>query len=201
MGKRPAPEQSGNTEAAPAAPAERRHVSRRGRINEGKPPWAPAPEQRKQIETMAGHGIPRPVIAQCYGISENTLRKHCRSELDRAAARGLALLANSAWRQAVGAPAEYAEPEYDKDGNPLPRLLLREEIKPVVAMTIFQCKVRLGWKERLVHEILPTDLSRLSDKELATFERLVSKIATVDRDGDQDRAGAPAHQPQGSRLN
>lgn len=38
--------------------------------------FAPSAEQRKQVETMAGYGIPEEDIAFVLGIDPKTLRKH-----------------------------------------------------------------------------------------------------------------------------
>ena len=49
----------------------------------GRPAFAPSAEQRKQVETMAGYGIPEEDIALVLGIDPKTLRKHFRLELER----------------------------------------------------------------------------------------------------------------------
>ena len=47
-----------------------------------RPVHTPDPALRRQVEAMAGYGIPELGIAKVIGIDPKTLRKHYRSELD-----------------------------------------------------------------------------------------------------------------------
>jgi hypothetical protein len=51
-----------------------------GRV--GRPPWSPSKEDRERIQTMAALGIQQEKIAAIFEISEKTLRRLCRLELD-----------------------------------------------------------------------------------------------------------------------
>ncbi len=53
-----------------------------------KPPYEPTPSDRATVQNLAALGKPHAVIAKCLGtrgISEPTLRKHFRRELDQSA--------------------------------------------------------------------------------------------------------------------
>jgi hypothetical protein len=57
-------------------------VSRR---QTGRPVYEPTPADRATVKNLAAVGVPHAEIAKCvgsYGISEPTLRKHFRRELD-----------------------------------------------------------------------------------------------------------------------
>ena len=47
-----------------------------------RPRHQPDAQRRRQVEAMAGYGIPEPDIARVIGIDPKTLRKHYRTELD-----------------------------------------------------------------------------------------------------------------------
>jgi hypothetical protein len=51
----------------------------------GRPIYEPTPADRATVKNLAAVGVPHAEIAKCigsYGISEPTLRKHFRRELD-----------------------------------------------------------------------------------------------------------------------
>lgn len=52
-----------------------------GRI--GNPPFEPTAEQAKIVETHAAVGTPQWLVAEELGVSEDTLQRHFRKELDR----------------------------------------------------------------------------------------------------------------------
>ena len=51
-------------------------------VDVGRPPHTPEPAIRRQVEAMAGYGVPEADIARVIGIDAKTLRKHYRQELD-----------------------------------------------------------------------------------------------------------------------
>jgi hypothetical protein len=87
----------------------------------GRPPKVITDAQRQQVETLAAYGIPETAIAKVLGISDVTLRKYCRDELDRAIPRANAQVAGFLFTSA-------------RRGN--------------VAAQIFWLKTRAGWKEQ-----------------------------------------------------
>ena len=58
----------------------------------------PDPAGRRQVEALAGYGIPEAEIAGVIGIDAKTLRKHYRHELDHGHTK-----ANAGWRRAFTA--------------------------------------------------------------------------------------------------
>jgi len=81
----------------------------------------PTEEQRRQVMTMAGFGIPQPEIARLINISDRTLRTYYRRELDTGATEANVRVAQSLYTMAV------------KDRVP--------------SAAIFWLKSRAGWKE------------------------------------------------------
>jgi hypothetical protein len=84
--------------------------------------------QRRQVETLAGYGVPEIDIAGLMSIDPKTLRKHYRRELDHGHTKANAKVAENLFRKATG------------DG--------RES----VTAAIFWLKARARWKEVSIHE-------------------------------------------------
>jgi hypothetical protein len=103
----------------------------------GRPAFVASAEQRKQVETMAGYGIPEDDIALVLGIDPKTLRKHFRVELDTGHVKANTRVAESLYLQAVGAPAQY-----DAEGK-----LLRSEQPRILGAGIWWEKTRSGRSE------------------------------------------------------
>lgn len=100
--------------------------------------------------------------ARCMEISDNTLRKYYREEIDTAKTLGTTSVANALFKMAT------------RGRN--------------AAAAIFWMKAQAGWSETLRidmgdNAIEEYDLSKLSDDELAFFEALQRK-AQVNEDGD-----------------
>src|SRR3954463_5891409 len=89
----------------------------------GRPAHTPDPVQRRQVEALAGYGVPEAEIAAIVAIDAKTLRKYYRHELDHGHAKANAKVAENLYRKATG------------DG--------RES----VTAAIFWLKVRARWKE------------------------------------------------------
>lgn len=149
----------------------------------------PTDQSRAYVKAMAGYGIPQEDICTVLGISDATLRKHYAHEIATAAIEANARVAESLFKQATGAPAEF-----DKNGN-----LVRAEQPRVPACGIFWMKTRGGWRETHRHEhtgrdgkpIQHLDLSRLSDEQLEKFEELLALVgAESAAGGDQGGEGA-----------
>ncbi len=94
----------------------------------GRPSYRPDETSRRQVEAMAGYGIPEADIAKVIGIDAKTLRKHYRSELDIAPVKANSAVAQSLFKKATG------------DGP------------QSVTAAIFWCKTRMGWKETVLNE-------------------------------------------------
>ncbi len=84
-----------------------------------RPAHKPDPSVRRQVEAMAGYGVPEADIAGVVGVSPKTLRKHYRGELDHGHVKANAKVAENLYRKATGEGRE----------------------------VIFWLKTRAGWKE------------------------------------------------------
>jgi AcrR family transcriptional regulator len=94
----------------------------------GRPPHEPTEATRKQVESMAGFGITAADIAKTLGISETTLRKHYRDEIDLGTIKANSAVAQSLYKKALGDGASS------------------------VTAAIFWAKTRMGWKETTINE-------------------------------------------------
>lgn len=88
----------------------------------------PDQQQRRQVESLAGYGIPETEIAGLIGIDPKTLRKYYRQELDHGHTKANARVAENLFRKAIG------------------------EGRESVTAAIFWLKTRARWKEVSVHE-------------------------------------------------
>jgi hypothetical protein len=95
----------------------------------GRPAHQPDPVTQRQVEAMAGYGVPEADIAGVIGIDAKTLRKHYRHQLDHGHVKANVRVAESLYRKATG------------------------EGREAVTAAIFWLKTRAGWKETSVHEI------------------------------------------------
>jgi len=95
----------------------------------GRRAHRPDPAGRRQVEAMAGYGIPEADIATVLEIDPKTLRKHYRKELDKGHIKSTAKVAENLYRKATG------------DG------------REAVIAAIFWLKTRAGWKETVVQEV------------------------------------------------
>jgi hypothetical protein len=94
----------------------------------GRPAHSPDLQTRRQVEALAGYGVPEAEIAGVIGIDAKTLRKHYRQELDHGHTKANARVAENLFRKATG------------------------EGREAVTAAIFWLKTRAGWKETSVHE-------------------------------------------------
>ena len=89
----------------------------------GRRAHKPDPFHRRQVEAMAGYGVPENDIAGVIDIDPKTLRKHYRHELDHGHVKANAKVAENLYRKATG------------------------EGREAVVAAIFWLKTRAGWKE------------------------------------------------------
>jgi hypothetical protein len=85
----------------------------------------PNETERRQVEAMAGFGVPEADIAKVLNIAPKTLRKHYRTELDTGHVKANTRVAESLFKQAV-------------NGN--------------TTAAIFWLKTRARWKEATILE-------------------------------------------------
>lgn len=110
----------------------------------GRSAFKPTPALRRQVTTLAAFGLPPDEICRIIfnpnssqPISRKTLQKYFRQELEAGAVKATSKVADTLYRQAVGAPAAY-----DKKGR-----LLRAERPPVLSAAIFWMKTRARLEE------------------------------------------------------
>lgn len=94
----------------------------------GRPAHKPSAQSRRQVEAMAGYGVPAEDIGRVLGIDAKTLRKHYREELDTGRVKANSKVAEALYRKATS------------DGP------------QSVAAAIFWLKTRARWKETVVNE-------------------------------------------------
>src|ERR1700704_3889110 len=94
-----------------------------------RPAHKPDSTSRRQVEAMAGYGVPEADIAGVIGVDPKTLRKHYRDELKNGHVKANAKVAENLYRRATG------------------------EGREAVIAAIFWLKTRAGWRETNVHEI------------------------------------------------
>ena len=89
----------------------------------GRPGHQPDEGARRQVEALAGYGVPETEIAGLLAIDPKTLRKYYRHELDHGHTKANAKVAENLFRKATG------------DG------------REAVTAAIFWLKARARWKE------------------------------------------------------
>jgi hypothetical protein len=111
----------------------------------GRKAHRPDPFHRRQVEAMAGYGVPEADIARVLTIDPKTLRRHYREELDTGQIKATAKVAESLFRKATSDGAQS------------------------VTAAIFWLKTRGGWRETpQAHDIrlAASDPRTLSDDDL-----------------------------------
>ena len=93
-----------------------------------RPAHQPDDVQRRQVEALAGYGVPEAEIAGMVGVDAKTLRKHYRQELAFGHTKANAKVAENLFRKATG------------------------EGRESVIAAIFWLKARGRWKETAVNE-------------------------------------------------
>lgn len=136
----------------------------------GRPPFEPTAEERKLVLALASYGIPQPHMCllvkrpkgksgELKPISEPTLRKHFRAELDEGEPSVIAKVADSLVKTALD----------------------RKHPGHVVAARFF-LKARAGWREtdRVTHDgavDFNFDFAGATDEELAVLEKFLKRKA------------------------
>lgn len=95
--------------------------------------FRPTPEERKQVEAMAGYGVPHEQIATLIGedgIDADTLKKHFRKELAQGKAKANAKVGQTLFQKATAGDTTAA---------------------------IWWSKTQMGWKDTQAHEISGPD--------------------------------------------
>ena len=118
-----------------------------------RPRHQPDAFHRRQVEALAGYGVPEAEIAGMVGIDPKTLRKHYRHELDFGHIKANAKVAENLFRKATG------------------------EGREAVTAAIFWLKARARWKEVSVNEHSGLDGGPI--EQVTKIERII--LAPADR--------------------
>lgn len=127
----------------------------------------PDPTLRRQVEAMAGYGVPETEIAGMIGIDPKTLRKHYRDELDHGHTKANVRVAENLFRKATG------------------------EGREAVTAAIFWLKARARWKEASIHEH-----AGVPDQPITQIRRIIIGGPPVDEADRVDRDGRPLSDPR-----
>jgi hypothetical protein len=95
--------------------------------------FKPTPEERRQVEAMAGYGVPHEQIATLIGeegIDADTLKKHFKKELAQGKAKANAKVGQTLFQKATAGDTTAA---------------------------IWWSKTQMGWKDTQAHEISGPD--------------------------------------------
>ena len=115
----------------------------------------------RQIEAMAGYGIPASDIATALGIERWVLERDYPQQLSGAAIKANSKVAENLYRKATG------------------------EGREAVTAAIFWLKTRAGWKETSVHELRDQrPLQSWSDEELNQRIDILQKLITEAQTAD-----------------
>jgi hypothetical protein len=128
----------------------------------------PDEASRRQVEALAGYGVPETGIADMVGIDPKTLRKHYRHELKIGHTKANSAVAQSLFRKATG------------------------EGHQSVTAAIFWAKTRMGWKETVVTEHAGEPIKAISRIIISAPdpEKLkASRNLALDKPGPRDRGG------------
>lgn len=96
----------------------------------GRPPYKKTPELAKQVEAMAAYGITQADIAACLDVSEDTLQRYYRKELDQGSPKAIARVAERLYKKCL-------------EGD--------------TASMIFWLKTRAKWAETVKQEVTGKD--------------------------------------------
>ena len=110
----------------------------------GRPCWSPSEADLEKVKTMASLGIQQEKIAKVFKVSEKTLRKNCKTELETAEA-----IANAAVGRFLYDAATGKETYLKEDGTVGIRHI--GVSSATVTAAIFWMKTRAHWKEMMMH--------------------------------------------------
>jgi len=91
----------------------------------GRPAFEPTDEQRRTVRAMVAYGVPQEQICKVIGVTDKTLNKHFKHEIETAAIEANSKVAQSLFRKATS----------------------DELVGPSVTAAIFWLKTKAGWKE------------------------------------------------------
>lgn len=102
----------------------------------GRKPYQPTNEQRKEVEALAACGVTETVMSDYLGITEKTLRKYYRKEIDAGKSKGHAKVSRFLFEAASGAALAKGASHSD-----------------CIRAAMFYAKTQMNWRETNVLEI------------------------------------------------
>ena len=70
----------------------------------GRPAWRPSSKDREAVRMMTAVGVDQEQICRFFKITQKTLRKHCRDEIDSGVAEATLAVGRSMYQMALRAP-------------------------------------------------------------------------------------------------
>jgi hypothetical protein len=123
----------------------------------GRPAHKPDSASRRQVEALAGYGVPEVEIGDVIGVDPKTLRKHYRKELSQGHTKANAKVAENLYRRATG------------------------EGREAVIAAIFWLKTRAGWRESIAHELSGRDGAPIEVEDHSTRDLAKAVLAMLSR--------------------
>lgn len=117
----------------------------------GRAAYEPTEKDRKTVELMTAAGIEQEAMCKCLGISQDTLAKHYRTELDTAAERANAQVAATLFKRATSTS--------DPSG---------------VTAAIWWTKTRMKWKEKSETALTGADGGAIKVEDASALQAMKS---------------------------
>jgi hypothetical protein len=117
----------------------------------------PDSASRRQVEALAGYGVPEVEIGDVIGLDPKALRKHYRQELRQGHTKANAKVAENLYRRATG------------------------EGREAVIAAIFWLKTRAGWRESISHELSGRDGAPIEVADHSTRDLAKAVLAMLSR--------------------
>lgn len=131
----------------------------------------PTEQTRANVKSMAGFGTPQSDIASNIGVSEPTLRKHYRAELDTGAAEANAMVGQYLFSLASGRALRQ---QARSDGTVVPAATHAD----CKTAAMFWAKTRMGWRETDRLEVTGKDGENIKvDAEVNAIDKLIGAIS------------------------
>ena len=114
--------------------------------------FTPTDEHRRQVEVLAGFGLPQQQIAILLGCDPKTLRKHFEVELSVGDAKATAKIAQTLFNKAAAGDT---------------------------ASMIFWMKVRAGWRETTRVELSGRDGEAMQLEAISAREKIMARLGRL----------------------
>jgi len=142
----------------------------------GRRTHRPDPASRRQVEALAGYGVPEVEIGDVIGVDPKTLRKHYRKELRQGHTKANAKVAENLYRRATG------------------------EGREAVIAAIFWLKTRAGWRESISHELSGRDGAPIEVEDHSPRDMAKAILSILSRGAPAERPLPRQLQIEGAGL-